>query len=164
VECLVRGQIGEALLCILPGFAVCIRQENTHTGKYICIQCIYALLWGAVNLTLVGGRTSREGAMWQAAQDEEAARRLWWNWDMRKQGWGDSAAAWLLRWEPLLVEWDLGDDLSDLKRDFISFYGTPLIDSGSPFPPMYRRDSAKWSHLSENMASECGTLSLGAIL
>jgi hypothetical protein len=126
VECLVRGQIGEALLCILPGFAVCIRQENTHTGKYICIQCIYALLWGAVNLTPVGGRTSREGAMWQAARDEEAARRLWWNWDMRKQGWGDSAAAWLLRWEPVLVEWDLGDDLSDLKRDLIFLLTGPL--------------------------------------
>jgi hypothetical protein len=104
--------------------------------------------------------------MWQAARDEEAAGRLWWNWDMRKQGWGDSAAAWLLRWEPVLVEWDLGDDLSDLKRDFIFLLTGPLsLTAGrSPFPPMYRRDSAKWSHLSENMASECGTLTLGAIL
>jgi hypothetical protein len=83
---------------------------------------MYALLlWGALSLTPVGGRTSREEAMWQAARDEESARRLWWNWDMRKQGWGNDAAAWLLRWEPVLVEWDLCDDLSELKRDCYCF-------------------------------------------
>ncbi len=82
-------------------------------------------LWGALDPTPVGGRMSREEVMWQAARDEEAARRLWWNWAMRKEGWGDSAAAWLLRWEHVFVEWDLGGEVVDMLVDEV------FVDEGS---------------------------------
>ena len=67
--------------------------------------------WGGV----WGGRNSQEEAVWAAMRDEEVHRRLWWNWDMRTQGWGNDAGAWLQLWAARFLEWDLEEAVGEMQ-------------------------------------------------
>ncbi len=76
--------------------------------------------WSGHVPPLVGG-DSREEAVWEAMRDEEAARRLWWNWWSREDGWGDESMGWLTLWEGKFFEWGLEEEVEAMKREFDLF-------------------------------------------
>ena len=59
-------------------------------------------IWGGV----VGG-SKRSQMTYEAMREEEAARRLIWNWEMRREGWGSDATVWLQAWNGRFFEWGL---------------------------------------------------------
>jgi hypothetical protein len=53
----------------------------------------------------------------EAARDEEASRRLWWNFGMRFHGWGDEVSGWVREWADSFCEWGLEDEVESMRRE-----------------------------------------------
>ena len=92
---------------------ILLEEVATRRAWWELLQRWCATRWGRV----MGGRDWREEAVWEAARDEEAARRLWWNWDVRLlHGLGADPADWLQRWSSNLCEMGLGNEVEVMER------------------------------------------------
>ena len=71
--------------------------------------------WGGVT----GGGSPRNEMVWEAMRDEEAARRLIWNWEMRWEGWGGVADTWLEAWGARFFEWGLEEEVAFCREAWV---------------------------------------------